>query len=421
MMKWGKRPATRASSFATYEAPQAPTIRLRGGYELTVDRFEYVSLGGTILARIEGDLPEPGYPVPRLALVVTHQGGRDRIRALPAPDDGVSADRWRAAFPLTKEIVADPEIEFSLYAAGKIVALDPPRSRSLDTRKERMPSRREQLEAQLARRERLLAGDDEPPEDETSHDDEPTAEEPVARPRRRPAPEPVDSPELDGELVEAELVLEADEVDAAASAQVAELQQQLAAARADAAKQHAEMRRALTHERQEQERLAADARNARTRADAMVSQIEALDRSVAKARGEAAAAEDAARESSLAVESAVADAAARARAEAEAAAQQSAAVTRESSDRLEECLRRLVATADRVAAAQAERETVQERLRGALFDIGGTDPEALVSHEQALSELLDREREALEEAWQAARGLVAAMPEKVAVSETAGR
>jgi hypothetical protein len=81
----------------------------------------------------------------------------------------------------------------------------------------------------------------------------------------------------------------------------------------------------------------------------------------------------------------------------------------------------MVASADRVAAVEAEREAVQERLRGALFDIGGTDPEALVAHEQALGELVEREREALDEAWDAARELVAVMPEDLAVTEAAGR
>jgi hypothetical protein len=372
-----------------------PTIRLRGGYELTVDRFEYVSLGGAVLARVEGDLPEPGYPLPRLALVVDRAGARDRIRALSAPDPGTPPERWRAAFPLSPEIVEDPDIEYSLYAAGRIVALDAPRSRSLDARQERLPSRREQLLAQRERRERLLAGDDEHPRRRPRRE-EPESAEPVEPEAPEPEGEVVEAELVEAELVETEIVTDAVEVDDALKNRVAELERELATSRTDAAKQ-------------------------RTRADALASQIKALDRSVAKARGEAAAAESAAREARDTVESAVAEAAALARSEAEAAAESAAGAARETYGRLQECLRRMVASADRVAAVEAEREAVQERLRGALFDIGGTDPEALVAHEQALGELVEREREALDEAWDAARELVAVMPEDLAVTEAAGR
>src|SRR5262249_6115172 len=158
----------------------------------------------------------PGYPLPRLSLVIGRAAGRDRIHALPAPESQTPSDRWRAAFPLNQAIVDDPDVEFSLYAAGRLVELDPPRARRLGA--EREPSRREQLRAQRERQEQRLASLEDV--EEREQPEPPSAEPPRAeppradaheRPRRRFAEPAADVVDDDVELVEAEIVDEAAE------------------------------------------------------------------------------------------------------------------------------------------------------------------------------------------------------------------
>src|SRR2546421_70878 len=132
---------------------------LRGAVD--VETFEYVRVGSTALARVAGRWSGDRSGSPDFTLVVDDEESRHEIRALaetvPADSDGVAdSSSWRAAFPMTIEIVEQPSAGFTLRTSEGAVALPKPILRALyvqdaDTASKRTDYRPEEVEDLEAR------------------------------------------------------------------------------------------------------------------------------------------------------------------------------------------------------------------------------------------------------------------------------
>jgi predicted nucleic acid-binding Zn-ribbon protein len=101
-----------------------------------VDNFEYIVLGRSALARVEGPASAAPDDPSRLALLISGSGGERRINVLPesesSRDAGALVGRWRAAFAMTADALTAPGATFALDIAGVVVPLGSPVRRTLE-------------------------------------------------------------------------------------------------------------------------------------------------------------------------------------------------------------------------------------------------------------------------------------------------
>lgn len=105
----------------------------RGGArpDLTVETFEYVRVGPAALVRAAGSWTAFGLDQEEITVHVRTADGRHHALTALVEANSSGRRRWKAAFPATAELVADPAAEFSLYAAGRSIDLPRPIRRAL--------------------------------------------------------------------------------------------------------------------------------------------------------------------------------------------------------------------------------------------------------------------------------------------------
>jgi hypothetical protein len=103
---------------------------------LDIETFEYVRVGRTALARVVGRWTGARPGSPDFALVIEADAGGTEIRALAEAVPGNSADEadpapWRAAFPMTLEVIEHPTATFALKTSEGTLDLPKPILRAL--------------------------------------------------------------------------------------------------------------------------------------------------------------------------------------------------------------------------------------------------------------------------------------------------
>lgn len=99
--------------------------------DLTVETFEYVRVGSAALVRAAGSWAEPVAGAREVTLRVRSEVGHTQEVEALAEADPRNRRSWKAAFPLTTELVEDAAAEFSLHSLEGSIDLPRPVRRAL--------------------------------------------------------------------------------------------------------------------------------------------------------------------------------------------------------------------------------------------------------------------------------------------------